>query len=195
MCSDCYHPSQEEYIIKDKKLNIIRKPFSYKEQATILNTIKSSDIFAPIMTYLLTGIKRNEINTKNIEQDIMSDDTLKVKCEKKRTQNEIYRYVNITNKTKRLILDNLNQFKHTTKYFYNKFKEILNMLNINGNLHTLRHTFTTNRLYFGTPDKFIQEWLEHEDIGITKKHYMSIDRTLSKEKLLNLYDGYYYIIK
>ena len=180
-------------VIKDKKINEIRKPFTYDEQVKVLKALNNSKIYAPIMTYLLTGIRKNELNTTNIKNDIMTDNTLKVLSEKKRKKNS-YRYINITEKTKNMILNNLNHFKHTTKYFYKQFKIILNNLNIDGNIQTLRHTFTTNHLYLGTPEKFIQEWLGHEDISITKKHYMSIDRTLSKEKLLELYDGYYYII-
>ena len=59
-------------------------------------------------------------------------------------------------------------------------------------LHTLRHTFATNHLYLGTPERILQEWLGHEDLDITKKHYLSIDRSLSKEKIKELYKDLYY---
>lgn len=180
-------------VIKDKKLNNVRKPFTFEEQQKILKSIKNTKIYFPIMIYLLTGIRKNELNTKNIQNDLMPDGSLKVICEKKRNNTNIYRYIELSEKTRNLILD--NKIKHSTDYISKQFKKLLENLNIKGSLHTLRHTFTTNHLYLGTPQKFIQEWLGHEDLSITIKHYMGIDRTLTKEKILNLYNDYYYIIK
>ena len=181
-------------IVKDKKIKKIRRAFTYDEQVKIYDELKNRSEYTPFLIYLFCGLRKNELNTKNIESDIMSDNTLKVICEKKRNSEPVYRYIDLTEDTKNLILNNLKSFNHTTAYFSKQFKKILNNLNIEGSLHTLRHTFTTNQLYLGTPDKFIQEWLGHEDIAITKKHYMSIDRTISKVKLLSLYGNYYYII-
>lgn len=183
-----------ENVIKDKKLNKIKNPFTYSEQVTIIENLKGTTLYEPIMIYLLTGLRKNELNHKDIENDIMADNTLRVICEKKRDNKIVYRYIDLTDTTKNFILNNLDKLRHTPDYYAKQFKKFLTELNINGSLHTLRHTFTTNHLYLGTPDKFIQEWLGHEDILITKKHYMSIDRTLSKEKLLNLYGDYYYIV-
>ena len=183
-----------DQVIKDKKIKTIRKAFTFTEQKIIFENIQNTDIFAPIFVYLFCGIRKNELS-KTIFNDIQEDGTLKVKCEKKR-DNEVYRYIDITPKIKNIILENKSQFQWTTKTIYKKFKQFLEDNNIeDGNLHKLRHTFTTNHLYIGTPDKFIQSWLGHEDISVTKNNYMNIDRSLSKEKLLNLYKDYYYIIK
>lgn len=180
-------------IVKDKKIKKIRKAFTYIEQKTIFENITKTNFFAPIFVYLFCGIRKNELS-KTIYNNIQEDNTLKVQCEKKRDEETIYRYIDITPKLKEIILSNKDQFKTLPDWTYRRFKKFLKTYNINGNLHMLRHTFTTNHLYLGTPDKFIQNWLGHEDISTTKNNYMNIDKTLSKEKLLNLYDGYYYII-
>ena len=179
-------------VIKDRKIKNIRTAYTFDEQKAIFENLKETDIFAPICVYLFCGIRRQELK-KDIANWIQEDNTLKVQNEKKRDGNITYRYIDITEQLKQVILNNLNQFI-TPKRIYIKFKEYLESLGIKGNIHKLRHTFTTNHLYLGTPDKFIQSWLGHEDISVTKNNYMNIDRSLSKEKLMKLYGNYYYII-
>lgn len=187
-----------EDVEKAKKIKSIRKPFTYEEQAEILKAINGTEIENQIKIFLFTGIRKGEFNFKSIEKDIQDDGMLKVACEKKRSAVPTFRYIDITPKTKNLILDYANQDKKiNSDVLSDRFREILTALNFpkGYGLHTLRHTFTTNHFYLGTPDKFVQEWLGHEDIAVTKKHYTAIDRTLSKENILSLYDGYFYEVK
>ena len=179
-------------VIKDKKIKNIRTAFTFDEQKTIFENIQKTDIFAPIFVYLFCGLRKNELK-RDVANWIQEDNTLKVQNEKKRDGNISYRYVDITEHLKQVIIDNQKQFI-TPDRIFKKFKAFLKDFNIEGNLHKLRHTFTTNHLYLGTPDKFIQNWLGHEDIMTTKNNYMNIDRSLSKEKILALYGDYYYII-
>lgn len=181
-----------ENVNKDKKIKSIRTAFSFDEQKTIFEEIQKTQFFAPIFVYLFCGVRRNEL-PKDIGKSIQEDNTLKIENEKKRDGTTTYRYIEITDRLKEVLLNNKNQFISPNRIF-KKFKEFLKEFNIEGNLHKLRHTFTTNHLYLGTPDKFIQNWLGHEDISTTKNNYMNIDRSLSKEKLIKLYGDYYYII-
>ncbi len=75
---------------------------------------------------------------------------------------------------------------------YRRFSEILKELNIEGSIHTLRHTFATNHFYLGTPDKIIRNWLGHSTIQITKDIYTNLDRTITKEKVIKLYNNLYF---
>lgn len=180
-------------IVKDKKLNVIREPFNYNEQIKILEKIKNTDIEAPILFYLATGIRKNELNTKDIMADIdIEHNLLKVKSEKKRASKDVYRYVDISPKLVEIVQNNLESFKFTTNQIYRKFKQILEELNIKGSIHSLRHTFTTNQFYLGTPVKIISEWLGHEKVELTQNIYTHVDRTITKEMILKLYNNLYY---
>lgn len=178
--------------IRHKKIKAVRKPFVYSEQVAILEAIKGTDIENYILIYLFTGIRRNELNVKTIKDNIEGN-LLRVLSEKKR-EAEVYRYVDLTRDTIELIKN--TNFKYSVERVARLFRKILDDLNIpkGYNLHTLRHTFTLNEFYLGTPEKFIQEWLGHEELQVTRKHYMSIDRTLTKEKVQELYKNYYYVI-
>lgn len=183
-----------EDIIKEPKINKIRQPFTYNEQIQILNELKNTEIKDYILIYLFTGLRKNELNIKEIKNNI-ENNVLKTICEKKRKSEPVYKYIDLTDKTAELI-KNAN-LKFSIEFVGKEFRKLLNKLKFNKGygLHTLRHTFTTNQFYLGTPDKYIQEWLGHSKIETTKEHYMTIDRTLSKEKLLKLYPNYYYVIK
>ena len=179
--------------VKRKKIKAVRKPFVYNEQVTIMEAIKGTDIENYILIYLFTGIRRNELDIHTIKSSIESN-LLKVRSEKKR-EDEVYRYIDLTDRTIELIKN--TDFKYSVERVARLFRKILNDLNMpkGYNLHTLRHTFTLNQFYLGTPEKFIQEWLGHEELQVTRNHYMAIDRTLTKEKILELYPNYYYVIK
>lgn len=179
--------------IRRKKIKSIRKPFVYSEQVAILEAIKGTDIENYILIYLFTGIRRNELNINTIKADIEGN-LLRVLSEKKREE-EVYRYIDLTPDTIELIKN--SEFKYSVDRVARLFRKVLDRLNMSKgyNLHSLRHTFTLNEFYLGTPEKFIQEWLGHEELQVTRKHYMSIDRTLTKEKIENLYGNYYYVIK
>lgn len=182
-----------EDTIRRKKIKNIRKPFMYNEQLAILEAIKGTDIENYILIYLFTGIRKNELNIKTIKNDIEGN-LLKVHSEKKR-EDEVYRYIDLTPETIELIMN--SEFKYSVDRVARLFRKLLDKLDMSKgyNLHTLRHTFTLNHFYLGTPEKFIQEWLGHEELLVTRKHYMTIDRTLTREKIENLYGNYYYVIR
>ena len=186
-----YNPMED--VQKAPKLNNIRKPFSYQEQLQVLEAIKGTIVEDYVLIYLFTGIRKNELDIKNIKTDIVNN-VLRVESEKKRSVSPIYRFIDLPEKTVALIKN--AELSHSVEYIGKEFSKILKKLNFGTGygIHTLRHTFTTNHFYLGTQDKYLQEWLGHEKLETTKKHYMAIDRSLSKEKILELYPGYYYVI-
>ena len=181
-------------VVRDKKINNKRQPFTLHEQQTILKAIKGTVIEAPILFYLVTGVRKNELNTHDLLNDIdTKNHILKVKSEKKRNNN-LYREIDITNELIQLVEKNYNSFQLTTEQIYRQFKQILKEHNIKGSLHNLRHTFATNHYYLGTPAKQVQAWLGHETIELTQNIYTQLDRSISKKDILKLYNNLYFQI-
>ena len=180
-------------IVRDRKINNKREPFNLNEQQIILNAINGTDIESPILFYLCTGIRKNELNTHNLLADIdEGKHILKVKSEKKRSSKNIFREIDITDELIALVKNNIESFNTTTDLIYRKFKKILKENNIKGSLHNLRHTFATNHYYLGTPAKQVQIWLGHETIELTQNIYTHIDRSITKNDILKLYNNLYY---
>ena len=176
-------------VVKDKKLNIIRQGYNLQEQQHILNALKGNKIEGIILFYLITGIRKNELETINLETDLdIKNKTIKILSEKKRNNN-IYRYIDLTDDAIKLILNNKENFKLKTDYIYRELKKVLDNLNIKSGLHRLRHTFATNHFYLGTPIKLISSWLGHETVELTQNIYTHIDRTINKNDILKLYNN------
>ena len=80
------------------------------------------------------------------------------------------------------------------QYVSKQFIALCESLNIDkGILYRLRHTFASNHFRLKTQVKYIQEWLGHGSISVTLDTYTDIDKTATKEKILELYNNYYYI--
>lgn len=186
-----------EEIVYEQKLNNIGKPFTYNEQVKILEKLKNSEIEKGIMFFLLTGIRKNELpeNKEDLINNInLQNNTIKLFCEKKRNTNYSYKYVDLSNTAIEYITKYSNEIiKFKPEAYYKKFKELLKELKIKGHLHKLRHTFTTNHFYLGNPDKLISSWLGHSTVELTQKVYIYIDRTITKQKILDLYGDLYFI--
>ena len=56
--------------------------------------------------------------------------------------------------------------------FYNKYKSIMNELDLNYTLHSLRHTFATNLINTGIDYKLLMELLGHSNINTTMNIYV-----------------------
>ncbi len=185
-----------ENVEVDKKLNNIETPFNYDEQVKIINNLKHTDIEKVIMFYLLTGIRSNELpSTKEelLNSLDLNNNTLKIKCEKKREERNIYRYIDLSKQTMQFIYENAEEItKYKTSTIYHKFKKLLEEINVEGHLHKLRHTFTTNNFYLGNPDKIISSWLGHTKVDLTQQVYIYIDRSITKQKIEELYNNMYY---
>ena len=180
-------------IVKEPKLNVIRNGYNLEEQKTILKIIKNTEIENIILFYLITGVRKNEITTIDLNKDLdIKNKTIKILSEKKRNKN-IYRTIDLSDKMINIILNNKNMFyEFKTDYIYRKFKELLKPYKINAGLHKLRHTFATNHFYLGTPIKLISSWLGHTTIELTQNIYTHIDRTITKNDILKLYNNLYF---
>jgi len=179
-------------VVKDKKLNNIRDPFTFAEQQKILNAIKGNEVEPVILFYLLTGIRKNELNTTNIENDIKGN-LITVASEKKRGSKQEYRYIDVTPGLIDLVKSNIKSFRLTTNQIYRYFKQVLNNIGIKGSLHNLRHTYTSNNFILRNPQKMVSEWLGHEKVELTQNIYTHIERGITRNDVIKLYNNLYYI--
>lgn len=179
-------------IIKPNKKQS-RNAFSYEEQVKILETIHGQDIEPIILTYLITGLRKQEMNFQSIEKDIdINNQILKANNLKGRNKIARYKKIKLSKAAISLIMNNLDKFKANSAYTtYIKFAKILKENNINGSINTLRHTFATNCFYLGKPELIISREMGHSNTEITKTVYTDIDYNLSKEKVLKLYKNLY----
>ena len=183
-----------ENIKLPKKLKSDKQGFSVDEQKTILEYIKQNEPkwYDIIITYLCLGCRRSELQTitkENIKNNLVLIQGTKT--------NNAKRYVKITNEFQTILLKTINNAKNINPdWITKKFKKILKKLNINGSIHSLRHSFITNHYYLGTPAKQIQEWAGHASIQMTMDIYTNINPQLDpkneKEKIKNLYNNLYY---
>lgn len=179
-----------QLISKPKNKTVKGEHFTLNEQKSIIDNLDKTPIRHEIMFYLLTGCRRNEainMKTKDINFDKLSIfiDGTKSKTAK--------RYVPISKIYSKFLKNNFDGMFNQNERFYNrKFKEYLELLNINGkSIHSLRHTFNTNLYYLGVKDKERQYFMGHSSIVITNDIYTHLDPTITKEDILNLYKDLY----
>lgn len=182
-------------VIKEQKLNNIRSGYTLEEQKIILQAIKNTDIEKIILLYLITGIRKGELATINLATDLdLKQKTLRIQSEKKRNSKNKYRYIDLTDNAIALIQGCGQEIKMNTDYIYRKLKTLLTPFGIETGLHRLRHTFATNHFYLGTPTKLVSSWLGHETVELTQNIYTHIDRTITKNDILKLYNNLYFQI-
>ena len=179
--------------IKEKKINIIKPPFTLEEQRRILERLENEKIKPAILIYLITGLRKQELNYKSIEKDIdYENKTLKAINLKQREEEPRYKTIDLTEKAIELIHNNIKDIHELThEKVYRRFNQILKELKIKGDIHTLRHTFATNCMYLGIPTKIYSKWLGHSTTQITQDIYTGIDKNITKEKINKLYNNLY----
>lgn len=180
-------------ILTEPKILKKKDAFTYNEQVLLLEAIKNKNIKYPIMIYLLTGLRKNELDFKNIEKHInFENNVLKAINLKGRNKVVRYKHIRLSNELIKMIMNNLNIIhEYNSEKCYREFLDIMKELNIEKSIVNLRHTFATNHLYLGTPEFVIAKEMGHSSSLITKNHYMDIDYNLSKEKILKLYNNLY----
>ena len=179
--------------IKVLKSNSKKSAFSFEQQKAILEKIDKMRIKPIILIYLITGLRKEEFNFKSIEKDIdFNNRLLKAINLKGRNFEKRYKYIQLSQKAIKLIMDNVDIIHtYTAEKTYREFSEILKEININGSLVNLRHTFATNCFYLGKQDLIISKEMGHSRTQITKDVYTDIDYHLSKEKIYKLYNNLY----
>ena len=176
-------------VVKDKKLKFNKGPFTIDEQEQILQAIKGTDIECYILLYLLTGVRKNELNNNLNEWLNIETNQIKAYNEKQKSNIAEYKIIDISPDYTKLLLQQKDNFTLTPNTVYRKFKDLLNKLNIQGDLHKLRHTFATNYYYLGIPDKIISAWLGHSTTLVTKNVYIGIERKNYVNRLNKLYNN------
>ena len=161
--------------------------FTIEEQKKILSNLQQDKFTNLILFYLLTGVRKSEAITfkkENIKDGFIYIEGTKTKNAK--------RFIKISKEYQK-ILESYNEepFKFSEDYISKKFREFLKELGIKGNVHKLRHTFSTNLHYLGASDKERQTFLGHSSSVITNDIYTHLDPTIKKEDIVNLYKGLY----
>ena len=178
-------------VVKDKKVKCKHEMFTFAEQKQILKAIKETDIEHEIYIYLMCGCRPNELPTK---KDFDFENNL-IHITGTKNENAMSRYVEMSEQFS-IYMQNYfhNQDVQPEKYISKRFIEICKELDIKKPLlYRLRHTFASNHFTLGTQAKQVQQWLGHSSINITLDQYTDIDKTATKEKLINLYNNFYYI--
>ncbi len=177
-------------IVKDKKIKCKNDAYTFAEQEKILNAIKGTDIEHEIMIYLMCGCRPNELPNKNcfdFENNIINIYGTKNENAKHR---QIEMSQNFSNYIKEYFKTKDTQ---PEKYVTRKFNELCKNVGIKKPLlYRLRHTFATNHFTLETQPKLVQHWLGHSTISMTLDTYTDIDKTATKEKIVKLYNNFYY---
>lgn len=178
-------------VIKDKKMKWKNNAFNYLEQEKILNAIKNTDIEHEIYIYLMCGCRPNELPAKtNFD---FTNNIINVYGTK--NENAKHRQIEMSNEFANYIKKYFakNDIKKE-EYISSEFIKICKNVGIeNPLLYRLRHTFATNHFTIGTQAKRVQQWLGHSSISTTLDTYTDIDKTASKEKIIKLYNNFYYL--
>ena len=165
------------------------KAFTLQEQQTIINSLEKDKFSILILTYLLTGIRRNEALT--IKHSDIKENYLYIagtKTEKAK------RYIKISKKLQTLLLTIESDpiFNFTTEYISTKIKRFGKKIGITPfGFHKLRHTFASNLYYLEVRDKERQEYMGHTSSVLTNDIYTHLDPTIKKEDIINIYKNWY----
>lgn len=170
-----------------------KEALTYEEQVNLLSYLSDKKIKIPILIYLITGMRKNEFDFKNIDKQIdIETKTLKALNLKGRNNVVRYKRIRLTDNAIKLIMNNIDIINsYDAETCYREFADIMKNLNIKKSIVNLRHTFATNHLYLGTPEFIISKEMGHSTSQITKDNYMDIDYHLNKEKISKLYNNLY----
>lgn len=179
--------------VKVKKSNVRKTAFSYEQQTAILEHLKNKPLKIIILIYLITGLRKNELNFKSIEKDIdFENRILKAVNLKGRNFVKRYKQIKLSKQALKLIMNNVDIIhKYNAELAYREFATVLKELKISGSIVNCRHTFATNCFYLEKQDLTISREMGHARTQITKDVYTDIDYHLSKEKMYKLYNNLY----
>ncbi|MCL2630249.1 MAG: site-specific integrase [Firmicutes bacterium] len=201
----CFYLLRNVFLDEMEKGNIARNPMAYiknpfpksmckkgtwlniEEQKLIMNNLHKTNIGMEIQFYLLTGCRREEAlkTTINFEKRIAYIAGTKTKGSA--------RYVDLSPAYCEYLKSEWSKmFKFTTETYTRKCAEFFKEIGIKGkSLHSLRHTFATNLYYLGVPDKERQHLMGHASIVMTNDVYTTLDRSVKKEDIIEIYGELY----
>ena len=175
------------------KSNARKQAFTYEQQKAILEALKGRRLKTIILIYLITGLRKNELNFSSIEKDIdINNRVMKAVNLKGRNFVKRYKYIRLSKAAISMIMNNLDIIhSYNAEKAYREFGELLKEINVNGSIVNCRHTFATNCFYLGKQDLTISREMGHARTQITKDVYTDIDFHLDKEKIYKLYNNLY----
>ena len=180
-------------ITMDRKIKAIRYSLNLEQQKALLKAVKGTVIEQLVLFYLLTGVRRTEALSVKFSDIDIKNKTIHINGTK--TENSV-RDIPLSKKYIKHLLkfdDGRNFiFNFPPDYVTKKLHKIFKQLEIPACLHCLRHTFSTNQMYLGTPDKYRQEWLGHASLNMTNNVYTHIDKSLTKRNIQKLYNNMYF---
>jgi len=200
----CYHLLRNIFIDETEKGNLkrnpivsLKNPFSgmskkgswinIEGQRLIWDNLNNCDIAEEILFYILTGARREEaLNTTiNFERRVAFIDGTKTGTSS--------RYIELSpSYCTRLKKHWGNMFKYTTNYYSRHCVAFFDSLGVTGkSLHSLRHTFSSNHYYLGTPDVKRQYMLGHKSIVMTNDIYTTLDPSVTRRDIINIYGDLY----
>ena len=173
-----------------------REAFTFEQQESILQNLKGTKLEKVILIYLVTGLRKNELNYSDIEKDLdLENYTLRAVNLKGKYKLKRFKTIKLTKESCNLIQISISELKEwrNADNVYKAFHQFLKDNNIPGSLVNCRHTFATNNFYLGNPELFISRQMGHSKSQITKDVYTSLDYHLNKDKVLKLYNNLYYL--
>ena len=177
---------------REQRKKFKNNAFTFDEQCKILEITKNTDIEHEVLIYLMCGCRPHELPPKenfNFENNTITVNGTKNENAKERI---IEMSKEFSNYIKPYVLNNkLKSSEYVSKNFIKICKEHDIGKPI---LYRLRHTFATNHFTLGTPAKYVQHWLGHSSVQMTLDIYTDIDRTSNKNKIIKLYNNFYYKI-
>ena len=175
-------------VIKDKKIKFKRNAFTYAEQQLLLEHIKGTELEANTLCYLMLGCRPNELPTKN---DFILEDNL-VHIYGTKNESSQHRVVDISEEFANY-LTNYFKTNNLLKYsiFQARYAKLCNKIGLKPDVYILRHTFASNMRIMGADMKQVAYYMGHSSIKITMDIYTDIDRSLTKDRLIKLYNNLY----
>lgn len=178
-------------VVKFKKRKP-KPPFTYEEQKVIIESLRGKEFEPIILLYLTTGLRKNELDFKDIEKHIDENNVLTARNLKSRDKEIRYKKIKISKDMAEIVFKNKEVFhKYNARLIFDHFDSFLKELKIKGSIVTCRHTFATNCFYLEKDSLIIAREMGHISSDVTKENYINIDYNLSKEKILKLYNNLY----
>ena len=198
LISNVFKDEHEQGKLKRNPISSLKNPFpaslskkgtwiDIEGQRKIMANLDKCSIGEELLFYLLTGCRREEaFNTViNFEKCVVFIDGTKTKTS--------VRHVELTpTYCERLKKAWHTMFKKSINYYTKRCSTYLESLGIeNKTLHSMRHTFSSNHFYLGTPDKKRQMLLGHKSIAMTNDVYTTYDPTVTRKDILDIYGDLY----
>ncbi len=173
-----------------KKGLIIRKDvreFNLNDQHKILTNLADDKLSWHILGFLMTGARLSEL--QSIKKENIKRGYLLIQGTKTRSAE---RWVKISAKYEQMLMEHEEPlFPYTDKTLQKLFRTFLANIGVKGTIHMLRHTFNTNLYYLGATDMERKEFMGHSSITITNDIYTHLDKTITKNDVINLYKDLY----